>query len=464
MPRDSFGSAPAALGSAGRGDLLAVEYLDRVIRDRIDAAELTAVADAAPELIDYHGRLMPNPVFLSAADSDLLVRQLDDIHDLLLSLPQRCAGSRAGYARMLGLSEFQVAVVERAAAGRPPLLARADLYRTGTGFALLELNTGSALGGFDCGEINRTLASHPSLAGFVAEKQLSWVDTAERLLGIALAQHAERTGSVAGTIALVDFPDTFPRYQRTIEVMAQLCRRSGIDAFACHLGELAEGPYGLSYRGRKVDIVYRFFMLEYVTSAAAVELLEPLRRAAESGTVTLLSPVEADLYGYKEGLALLSELAHTADFDSRERDSVAALVPWTRRLHATVEGPAGEAVDAISFATAQQSELMLKPVSLHGGSGIVAGWTVGAEEWLRNVTDALDGPYVLQQRVRPVADPVLTQQTIGGLYCTWGVFITPSPTGEAVYGGCFVRGSHDPEVDIISYDNGALIGCCLVTP
>lgn len=447
------------------GDLLAVEYLNRVIKEGIDAAELTAATVGVPELIDFQGRLMPNPIFLSAEDSVLLARQLDDIYDLLVSLPQRrFAGNRAEYGRVLGISEFQSAIVERAPREKPPLLARADLYRTDSGFALLEMNTGSSLGGFDCAEINRALVSHPILAQFVEEKQLSWVDTAERLLGTALAIHAERGGSVA-TVALVDWPDTFAMHQQTIEIFARLCRRAGIEVFVCHLGELQEAGGGLSYRGRNIDVVYRFFMLEYVNSAAGVELLQPLLRAAESGAVTLLSPVDADIYGYKAGLALVSEMVHSPDLDDRERESVTSLVPWTRSLRTVIDDPAGEPVDALRYAVGRQSELMLKPVSLHGGMGIVAGWTVDAEEWRRCIETSLDGPYILQQRVHPAPDLVLDKQTIGRMYCNWGVFLAAATgVGAASYSGCFVRGSYDPDVDVVAFSTGALIGGCMVGP
>jgi hypothetical protein len=442
-----------------------MEYLDRVVRDGFEAAELTAAAEASAELFRYYGRFMPNPVFLDADDAALLGRQLNDIYDLLVSIPQRrFRGSRAEYGRMLGLSEFQMAIIERAPHEKPPPLARADLYRTDTGFALLEMNIGSALGGFDCGEINRVMASHPGLGGFVAEKQLSWPDTAQCLLGTALAVHAERSGS-APTIALVDWPDTFPRYRPILEVMGRLCHRSGVELVSCHLGELREDADGLSYRGRHIDIVYRFFMLEYVTSAAGVEVLQPLLRAEQRGTVTLLSPVDADIYGYKEGLALLSEMVHTGDLDGSERESVVSLLPWTRRLRSTIDDPAGESVNAVRYAVAQQSELILKPVSLHGGNGIVAGWTVGAEEWRRCVEDSLDGPYILQQRVRPAPDPALVDQAIGQLYCNWGAFLArPAATGPASYSGCIIRASADPDIDVLSYDNGALIGGCLIAP
>ncbi|HEU5269884.1 MAG TPA: hypothetical protein VFU36_08160 [Jatrophihabitans sp.] len=448
------------------GERLATEYLERVVRDGIDSAELTAAVDAWPELFENRGRIMPNPVFLGAGDSALLARQLDDIYNLLVTLPQRrFSGSRASYARMLGLPEAQIAVLERAPRDKPPPLARADLYRTGTGFSLLEMNIGSSLGGFENGEINRALTGHPVLANFVQEKRLTFVDTAESLIGTALAIHAERS-STTPAVALVDWPDTYARHQPRLEVMAGLCRRAGVDAFTCHLGELRAEATGLSYRGRHVDVVYRFYLLEYVSSAADIELLEPLLHAADRGMVTLLSPADADLYGYKEGLALLSELVHTEDLDDRERDSVTSLVPWTRRLRTSIDDAAGEPVDAVRFATAKQSELILKPVSLHGGSGIVAGWTVSAEEWRRNVADALDGPYILQQRVRPVPDPVLAKQTIEPLYCNWGIFLArpAAATGPAAYSGCLIRASHDPDVDVISMANGAVIGSCLIAP
>jgi hypothetical protein len=443
------------------GDLLAYEYLDRVIGDGIDAAELTAAGDVSADLFEYPGRLMPNPVFLAAADSVLLARQLESIYDLLVSLPRRRFAGRAEYGRLLGLTEFQLEIVERAPTEQPPLMARADLYRTRTGFALLEMNIGSSLGGFQCAEINRAMASHPSLADFVTEKQLSWVDTAERLIGTALAVHARRIGPAA-TVALVDWPDTFPLHQKRIEVMARLCRRSGVETIVCHLGELTEGADGLSYRGRKIDVVYRFFLLEYVTSAAAVELLQPLLRAVQSGAVTLLSPMDADIYGYKEGLALLSEMVHGDDLDDSERESVACLVPWTRRLRRSIDDPSGETVDTLRFATAWQSELMLKPISLHGGEGIVAGWTVDAGRWRQCLEDSLDGPYILQQRVHPVAEPVLVKQTIGQMYCNWGVFLTPATGADSsAYSGCLIRASPDPDVDVIAFGTGALLGSCM---
>jgi len=108
---------------------------------------------------------------------------------------------------------------------------------------------------------------------------------------------------------------------------------------------------------------------------------------------------------------------------------------------------------------------MLKPISLHGGEGIVAGWTVDADHWRRCLEDSLDGPYILQQRVHPVAEPVLVKQAIGQMYCNWGVFLTPAPTADAsAYSGCLIRASADPDVDVIAFGTGALLGSCMTGP
>jgi hypothetical protein len=445
-----------------QGDLLAAEYLGRLVKDGIDRAQLTAAAGASPDLIAFHGRLMANPVFISGSDSALLARHLYGVNELLASLPQRLLGSREAYGQMLGLSEIQLGLIKRTPVTKRRPLARADIYRTTTGFALLELNISSSLGGFECAELNRAMVQHPYLQRFVQERQLSWVDTAECIALSAMA-YAEREPS-STTVALVDWYDTYPEFKPRLEVLARLFGRCGLEAFPCHIGQLRDGPGGLTCEGRKVDLVYRFFLLEDVVSQSDAELAEPVLQAAERGAVTLFAPMDSELIGAKAGLGLLSERAHTADFDESERSCMAALVPWTRVLGSRITDPAGEPTDALGYAIAQQRELMLKPVASHAGKGIVAGWNVSAEEWRRCIEGCLDGPFVLQERIHPVPDLVLGEHGIQNLHCNWGVFLVdPETTGTNGFGGCIVRGTPDPEVGVISMA-GATLNGCLVSP
>lgn len=75
---------------------------------------------------------------------------------------------------------------------------------------------------------------------------------------------------------------------------------------------------------------------------------------------------------------------------------------------------------------------MLKPTLLHGGNGVVPGWTVGPDEWRSRLTGALDGPYVMQERIRPVPEvfPADEGQGTQDLFPDRGVFLTdPQITG-----------------------------------
>ncbi|MFE3938078.1 hypothetical protein ACFXPJ_31065, partial [Streptomyces goshikiensis] len=120
----------------------------------------------------------------------------------------------------------------------------------------------------------------------------------------------------------------------------------------------------------------------------------------------------------------------------------------------------GSPVDTLSHALAHQHELILKPTLLHGGKGIVAGWTADAAQWEREVASAMDGPFVLQRRVRPASEPF--PDSAGGsqeLFLNWGVYLGARGADDDGYAGGFVRGSTDPAVGVVSMAGGATVGC-----
>ena len=64
----------------------------------------------------------------------------------------------------------------------------------------------------------------------------------------------------------------------------------------------------------------------------------------------------------------------------------------------------GTAVDMLSYAEAAQSDLVLKPTLMHGGIGVVPGWTTSESQWRERLSAAVGGPFVLQRRVRPAPE------------------------------------------------------------
>ena len=59
----------------------------------------------------------------------------------------------------------------------------------------------------------------------------------------------------------------------------------------------------------------------------------------------------------------------------------------------------GQPIDLLEFARANQERLLLKPNDEYGGKGIVIGWETSAAEWATALKEALETPFVVQERV-----------------------------------------------------------------
>ena len=124
---------------------------------------------------------------------------------------------------------------------------------------------------------------------------------------------------------------------------------------------------------------------------------------------------------------------------SRDGHSLLAIAPVVlRHRRRKVRSTA----DLVVRAREHRDDLVLKATLLHGGDGFVGGWLVSPQEWDERVAAAMDGPYVLQERVRPA--PELFPAADGSLrpwVLTWGVFISSYGYAGAYAGGVTTRTS-----------------------
>jgi hypothetical protein len=236
----------------------------------------------------------------------------------------------------------------------------------------------------------------------------------------------------------------------------------GVEIIPCHLGQLDIGGGEVRLGDRHVDVVYRVFMIEDLLDPGAPELVDPVLRAVERGEVEMFAPMDAELYGSKAALAMLSDEANRDRFEPAELASLDRLLPWTRMVRPGAVTAGGSTVDLWEYALAHRAELVLKPASLHGGAGVVLGWQVPPERWRAELAAALGGPWVLQRRVRPAPElfPALAAERAAGTdrqpwLLNWGVFET-----SRGYGGAVVRGSTDLTGSVVNLTTGAVGGCC----
>jgi len=320
----------------------------------------------------------------------------------------------------------------------------------------MEFNMSAALGGIDTVGLMRTMLAQPFMAQFAAEHNLGYVDT---YIEVAETLRAE-CGFPAGTtpfVAFCDWPASFAQIEPELRKNAAALTRLGMESIACHLGQLrVDDNYDVWLGEQHVDVIYRVFLMEDLLDPAGPGLIEPVLSAAERGKVRIFSPMDAELYGSKGALALLSDEANRQLFGPAELDCLDRLLPWTRMIRPGPVTVDGRSVPLEEYAISAQQELILKPVMLHGGAGVVPGWQTEPAEWAALVTEEMGRQSVLQRRIYPHLELFPSDAGMVEYLLVWGAFL-----GTRGYAGMYLRGRPAENASaVLNVATGAIGSCC----
>ena len=219
-------------------------------------------------------------------------------------------------------------------------MGRADFYLDEQGFRLMEINWGAALGGLDGAILNRAMAEQPFIGEFVERHRLGYVDPMAELVHTMFIECGLAAGS-RPVVALTDWPESFEHPGAEPAQGAEVHAAFGMRGLPCHVGQLRYADGRVWLGDRPIDVVYRLFMMEDLLDPAGPGLIEPVLQAAERGEVAIFSPMDADLYGSKGALALLSDEQYRDRYTAEELASLDRIVPWTRMVRpgpVTVDG------------------------------------------------------------------------------------------------------------------------------
>jgi len=429
-------------------------YLEGFAASGLTASQILEAV--RPSVVDttYFGRSLSRPVFLSYQQIEQLGTDIDRLHAALTGLPRRIfGGSLTAYARAVGVHERQIEAVVRGSAGTPSRMGRVDMYLDEQGFQVLEVNYGGGLGGLGGAVINKAMAAQPFIGDFLAEHGLGYIDPLDGLAETFFAECGLPPGS-RPVVALTDWPESFKTLEQSLYWSARVLAPYGLECYPCHVGQLRYADGRVWLGDRAIDVVYRLFMMEDLLDPDGPGLIEPVLRAAERGEVALFTPMDSDLYGSKGALALLSDEQYRHCYSAEELASLDRILPWTRMVRPGPVTVAGRQVDLLDYALAEQRELIIKPVLMHGGIGVVSGWLVTADEWRQQLEAAMDQPYVLQRRVYPNVEWIPADDGPQQWWILWGAFL-----GSRGYGGMHVRATRQPD-QTINISNGATGTCC----
>lgn len=431
---------------------------DYLVAARSRGPKPSAIRAAVTPQLDatmYQGRCLTRPAFLEAAEYEQLKHDLDLLHSALTSLPERVFdGDMAAFALAVGLTAEQADAVVRGRGPAPSRMGRADMYKDEQGFHLLEINMGSTVGGVDNPVLNHALLELPFFAEFVQEHKLTFNETMEEVVRTILTEAKVPTG-VRPVMAIADFPDSYPELERQLHKSAAMLAPMGIDALPCPVDALEYRDDRIWLGDQAIDVVFRLFMIEDLLKPGAVEMLEPVLQASERGHVAIFTPLDAELYGSKGSLALLSDEAYRDRYPADELAALDRILPWTRMVRPGSVTVDGEQVDLREYVIAHREQLVLKPTALHGGDGVLLGWRTDPETWAAGLSEAMDNAWVVQRRIRAVPETFLTDDGEEEWLLTWGAFLVAGGLG-----GFWVRGSQDLDGGIVNIATGATASCC----
>jgi hypothetical protein len=403
--------------------------------------------------------LLTRPAILDAAQTDRLDHDLPLLLRTLHALPERLfGGDEEAFAEALGWigpDSGSARHALRHLSGPAVPLGRADLVRNTDGFHLVEFNTSSSLGGFEFGELCRATLSDPSFRELADGVGLYYLDPL-RLMSETLLDRSGLSLSDRPTVALVDWVTSPVSVNASLFVALMV--ELGFRMISCSVRDLKMTRTGLYAHGERIDVAYRVFLLKTVAEDPdAPALLAPLEQAVRAGAVTLFSPLNADLYGAKGCLAMLSDERHRDRFTAEEWETVQRVLPWTRSMRDAWRVPAEDGGSLAEYVLRHREELVLKPSIGHAGRGVVAGWLSTPEEWAALVRTAAEGNHVVQRRVPSVAERFYAGPAEGEpstCFLHWSLFVT-----AAGLSGGFVKGLLDREQDIRYLGDGSHVGC-----
>jgi uncharacterized circularly permuted ATP-grasp superfamily protein len=194
---------------------------------------------------------------------------------------------------------------------------------------------------------------------------------------------------------VIDWEDVITR--RDFELCAEYFRSQGIPT-------VIVDPRALKYANGRVwagnepiTLVYRRVLLHELLARA--DEAQPLLRAYREGAICVVNSPRSKLLHKKSVFALLSEGRLGVEITPEEQQVIDSTVPWTRLVSPGCTTYQGAQEDLPGLLVRHQDRFALKPVDDYGGKGVTLGWTVPPTEWAGSVERALEGGYVVQERV-----------------------------------------------------------------
>lgn len=280
--------------------------------------------------------------------------------------------------------------------GAPDVSARLDGFLSEAGeFNFVEYNAESP-GGLAYGDaLAEAFSAMPIMQEFSSRYSFRRIPIRPRVFNTLLETYHRWGGSGLPNIAIVDWEgvSTYNEF---------LLMKAHFESQGCKV-KIAD-PGELDYRAGKlyagdfqIDLVYKRVVIFELMNRFGLK--HPLIDAVRDAAVCCANGFGVQMLYKKVIFALASDPLYSYMF---EPEVVAALnrhIPWTRKVKECKTVYQGREVDLMEFIADNRDRLVIKPSGEYGGRGVTLGWECDADYWLNALKDALNGSYIVQERV-----------------------------------------------------------------
>jgi uncharacterized circularly permuted ATP-grasp superfamily protein len=284
----------------------------------------------------------------------------------------------------------------------PPdvVLSRVDAFLSPAGPRFIEINSDAPAGFGYADRMAALFQELPLFQAFAREVPVSYQASTPALLA-AVLDEAAAAGAPAPVVAIVDWAEVKTRPDQ--EILQHEFHAAGVTCVLADPREMELSRGRLLAAGSPVDVVYRRAVLSELI--AREDAVRDFLEAYRTGAVRFVNTFRCHLSEDKAFFALLTDEAFHHLLSEDERQFVARVVPWTRRMEERTTECQGRTVDLVPHVIAERKGLVLKPAHGYGGQSVLVGDETAPDVWEQAAVRALTEPWVVQERVAIPEEP-----------------------------------------------------------
>jgi uncharacterized circularly permuted ATP-grasp superfamily protein len=299
----------------------------------------------------------------------------------------------------------------------------------------------------------------PVMGEFLKQYVVRSLMTRHNVLHVLLQAYKEWGGAQRPNIAILDWREVptyseFELFIRYFEAQGVTCQIIDPRDVEYTNGRLVCGDF-------RIDLIYKRVLITELVERGGLD--HPVVRAVRDGAVCMVNPFRCKILYKKASLSVLSDERNADMFTEAEQQAIQAHIPWTRNVEERHSTYGNLPIDLAPFILKYRERLVLKPNDDYGGRGIVLGWQTNSSGWEKAVAEALESPYIVQERVPIPEEPY--PSIVDGRLQIYDRMLDTAPF--IFYGnyvdGCLTRLSNDPLLNV-SAGGGSSVPTFVVEP